>query len=144
VSVYFEQGEGGKSGGSTSIVGSSRGAVFVRDPSRLEGGLAISAFAAAGFRGRVKIGEAAEELDDLDEIFVGGPNLRLRISDDGELRLYGQARHVVINESVMWRSMGDFVPSELWAAMLSSIVTLLVAVPLVRTGGRSGDPGDES
>jgi hypothetical protein len=81
-------------------------------------GADVGTFAFTGAKGRVKSGEATIEVDPLDKVFLGGTDLHMKLEKSGGVEVYGAATHVVVNGQVMWRAMGHFIPSEVWAAAI--------------------------
>jgi hypothetical protein len=59
----------------------------------------------------------------------------MKLERSGGIEAYGAATHAVVNGRVMWRSIGHFIPSEVWAAIIGAAVSFGLSVALLR--GRS-------
>jgi hypothetical protein len=117
------------------ISGSLQAVLGLNDASSLYLGVDVGTFAFTGAKGRVKSGEATIEVDPLDRVFLGGTDLHMKLEKSGGVEVYGAATHAVVNGQVMWRAMGHFIPSEVWAAAIGAAVSFGLSVALLR--GRS-------
>jgi hypothetical protein len=71
-------------------------------------------------------------VDQLDEVFLGGTDLHMKLERSGGVEVYGEATHVVVNGRVTWRAMGHFIPSEVWAAIIGAAVSFWLSVAMLR------------
>jgi hypothetical protein len=137
ITYTFE--EESKSDGDVWIEGSLPSVLRLNDARSLYMGLDVKTFAVQGPKGELKNGEATIEVGRLDEVFLGGPDLHMKLERSGGVEVYGEATHAVVNGRVGWRAMGHLIPSEVWAATIGAVVSFVLSMALLGWRSLVGD-----